>query len=83
MSKHNEDELPAIEAADLAEVSGGNHKPGHIDPNVAAAVQSITSSLSAVQKQNQPNNSLAQVLPLLALAKGGARGGCPGGNCLG
>lgn len=82
MSKHEQEEFPTIDAADLAEVSGGTHKPGHNDAQLTAALQSITSSLSALKNQNNgSNNSLTQMLPFLMFAKGGAGGGCPGGNC--
>jgi hypothetical protein len=81
MSKHDQDELPTIDTADLVEVSGGTHRPGHNDSQLTAALQSITSSLSALKNQNDTsNNSLTQMLPFLMFAKGGG-GGCPGGNC--
>lgn len=81
MSKHIED-LPSIDLSALSAVTGGAHKAGHND-QVTAALTSITDSLKAIGNQNANNSSssLSQMLPLLMLAKGGAGGGCPGGNC--
>lgn len=82
MSKLTEDQLPSIDISALSTVTGGAHKAGHND-QVTAALTSITESLKSIGKQNTNNSSssLSQMLPLLMLAKGGAGGGCPGGNC--
>lgn len=82
MSKHDDTELPSIDAIDLAEVTGGTHRPGHNDAQLQAALKGITDSLKAIGDQkNNGNNGITQLLPLMLFAKGGAGGGCPGGNC--
>lgn len=81
MSKQEQTELPSIDAADLSGVTGGAHRPGHND-QLTAALTSITESLKSLKTDNNSSsNSLSQLLPLMMLAKGGAGGGCPGGNC--
>lgn len=83
MPKHDHDELPSISDADLAEVTGGAHRPGHTSGSsaeITAALASITSSLKSLGNQNG-QSSISQLLPMLMLAKGGVGGGCPGGNC--
>ena len=86
MSKHDLPELPSLDIAALSRVTGGTHRPGHTsgsDAQVTAALTSITDSLKSLGNQSNSNssNSLMQMLPFLMLAKGGAGGGCPGGNC--
>jgi hypothetical protein len=85
MTKHDRTELPSIDHTDLSGVTGGTHRPGHTsgsDPQVTAALASITDSLKSLGTQNNnSSNSLTQLLPFLMLAKGGAGGGCPGGSC--
>lgn len=85
MSKHAQPELPSIDDADLSKITGGTHRPGHTtggNAQVTAALTSITDSLKSLGTQsNNSSNSLTQMLPFLMLAKGGAAGGCPGGNC--
>lgn len=86
MSKHAQPELPSIDDADLSKITGGTHRAGHTsggsNAQVTAALASITDSLKSLGTQsNNSSNSLTQMLPFLMLAKGGAGGGCPGGNC--
>lgn len=83
MPKHDQTELPSIDDADLSEVTGGNHRPGHTsgsNAQITAALTSITDSIKNLNNQNTSGSSISQLLPMLMLAKGGA-GGCPGGNC--
>ena len=82
MSKHHDNELTPIDAIDLLSVTGGTHKPGHKDAQLQTALASITDSIKAISVQNNNGNGgISQLLPLMLLAKGGAGGGCPGGNC--
>lgn len=81
MSKNEPTELPSIDLADLSAVTGGAHRPGHND-QLTAALSSITESLKSLKTDNNnSSSSLSQLLPLMMFAKGGAGGGCPGGNC--
>lgn len=82
MSKQELTELPSIDTADLSTVTGGAHRPGHND-QLTAALANITESLKSLKTDNNSSssNNLSQLLPLMMFAKGGAGGGCPGGNC--
>ena len=82
MSKHDDTELTPIDAVDLADVSGGTHRPGHDDAQLQTALKGISDSIKAISTQNNNSNSgISQLLPLMMLAKGRGGGGCPGGNC--
>ena len=80
MSKHDETELPSVDAIDLADVTGGNHRPGHNDAKLQAALAGISNSIKSVaaQKKNNSSNGITQLLPLLMMARGGGGAGCPG-----
>jgi hypothetical protein len=81
MTKQEQNELPSIDAADLSEVTGGTHRPGHND-QLTAALTNITQSLQDLKTQNNgSSNNVSQLLPLMMFAKAGGGGGCPGGNC--
>lgn len=82
MSNHDHADLPCIAAENLANVTGGAHRPGHNDAQLQVALKGITDSLEVVAEQkNSGGSNLSQLVPLMMFAKGGAGAGCAGGNC--
>jgi hypothetical protein len=79
-----DDNFTAIDPETLDDVTGGVATATSNNAQVTAALQSVTSSLAALQNQNS-QSSFSQLMPLLAL--GGLGGGkcpcgCGSGNCI-
>jgi hypothetical protein len=78
-------ELTSISLDDLDEVTGGTTSTTSSDAQVSAELQNITTSIANLKSGNN-RSSISQLLPLLLMAKGRARGPCPCGcgmaNCM-